>query len=124
MGQKLALLAVGGGLGALARYGLAGLVQRGFTTFPMGTAVVNMLGCFLIGLVWAVTAERFAVLPNVRVALLVGFLGAFTTFSTYVLETSDLIGDSEYLLAGLNVAGQNVIGVVAFFLGLALGRLI
>lgn len=123
MVQKLLWLALAGGLGTLARYGLGGLVQRWTgATFPWGTLSVNLLGCLLFGVVWAVAGERWVLRPELRLILLVGFMGAFTTFSTFVSETGQLLADSEWLLAAANVLLQNGMGLAMFFLGLAAGR--
>ena len=123
--QKLLWIALAGGLGAVARYGLAGVVQRmAGEGFPWGTAAVNVVGCLLFGVLWAAASERFALSGEVRTILLVGFLGAFTTFSTFVSETGQLIADREYLLAGGNLALQNVVGIGAFFGGMAVGRML
>ena len=123
--QKLSGIAVAGAAGALARYALAGAVQRGLgSTFPWGTAVVNILGCLLFGVVWAVTAERWSVSSEMRTIILVGFMGSFTTFSTFASETGRLLADSEYLLGAGNLMLQVVVGIGAVFLGLAIGRAI
>ncbi|MFW6132518.1 MAG: fluoride efflux transporter FluC [Planctomycetota bacterium] len=122
--QKLLLIALAGGLGTLARYGLGGLVQRwAGAGFPWGTAAVNMLGCFLIGAMWAMVGEHLALSGEARSVILIGFLGAFTTFSTFVGETGQLLADSEWLLAGGNILLQNTLGIIVFFLGLMAGRL-
>jgi fluoride exporter len=123
--QKLLLIAVAGGLGALSRYGLAGLVQRWTDSmFPWGTAVVNVVGCFVFGLLWVAMEERFSLSPETRVIVLTGFMGAFTTFSTYMFETQQLLEDSQYLAAFGNLGLQNVLGLAAVILGLTLGKLI
>ncbi len=123
--QKLLLIAVAGGFGALSRYGLAGLVQRWTDSmFPWGTAVVNIVGCFLFGMLWVALEERFPVTPETRVIVLTGFMGAFTTFSTYMFETQQLLEDSQYLAAFGNLALQNGVGLAAIILGLTLGKLI
>ena len=120
---KLLWLAVIGALGTLARYQLGGLVQRLYGgTFPLGTLVVNALGCFLFGLVWTLAEERLVISGEMRAIILIGFMGAFTTFSTYAYETSAMLRDAEWALAATNALTQNVLGVVAFFLGVALGR--
>ena len=121
--QKLLLLALAGGLGTLARYGLAGWVQRwAGADFPWGTAVVNVAGCFAFGMFWALASERWAIGGEVRAVVLVGFLGAFTTFSTFMSETGQLLMDSQWLIAGVNVLVQNAVGIAVFLLGLAVGR--
>ena len=121
--QKLLLIGMAGALGALARYLLGGLVQRyAGVTFPWGTFVVNISGAFLFGLVWSLVEQRLVISPEARVIVLSGFLGAFTTFSSFMFETSALIGDGQWELALLNVGGQIVLGLTAMFLGLAAGR--
>lgn len=126
MFQKLLLIAVAGALGTLARYGMTGAVQNVLgKDFPWGTVSVNLLGCLLFGVVWGLTMEsRLTVSPEVRIILLVGFMGGFTTFSSFGFEAAKLLEDSEWLLALWYMALQNVGGLVAMFVGLALGRLV
>ena len=122
--EKLLLLAIAGGCGALARYGLAGVVQRlGGTGFPVGTLAVNILGCFLFGIVRAIAAERMALSPDLRIILLTGFLGSFTTFATFMSETYQLLAVSQWTAALGNLAITNVSGLAVFLLGLAVGRM-
>jgi CrcB protein len=115
---------VGGFLGANARYATGLLSQRLFGTgFPYGTLAANLLGSFLLGFVLAFLAER--ALPfshELRLAVAVGFLGAFTTFSTYQFESHALLDDGQWLLAFLNLFGSLAAGLVAVRLGLLLGR--
>jgi CrcB protein len=114
-----------GGLGALARYGMTGLVQRLLGTgFPYGTFVVNMLGSFLFGLIWSLAEGRLVLTPQTRTILLTGFMGAFTTFSTFMYETGGLMQDSQWTLAFGNVALQIIVGLICLFAGLALGQLL
>jgi len=125
MVAKLLWLSGAGALGTLARYGLAGLVQRLHESgFPWGTLAVNTLGCFLFGIVWALAEERLVIGGETRLIALVGFMGAFTTFSTYAFETSAMLRDAEWLLAAANVLSQNLLGVLCFFLGAAVGRIV
>jgi len=125
MWVKLLYIAVGGALGALARYGLSGVVQRiGGTGFPWGTAVVNVLGCFIFGVIWSVAANRWTVGGDTRAILFVGFLGAFTTFSTFVSESGQLMADGEWLYGMGNILLQVVAGLGVFFLGMIAGRTI
>ncbi|MCW5862593.1 MAG: CrcB family protein [Anaerolineae bacterium] len=123
--QKPLLIGLAGALGALARYSLGGLVQRysGFT-FPVGTLVVNLLGTFLFGFIWALVEQRLVVSVETRVIILSGFLGAFTTFSSFMFETSTLVGDGQWGFAALNLTTQIILGLLAMFLGLAAGRAI
>lgn len=122
--QKILLIGLAGACGALARYGLGGLVQRySGATFPWGTLVVNILGSFLFGFIWSLVEQRLVISPEARIIILSGFLGAFTTFSSFMFETSSLMGEGQWLLAGLNIGGQILFGLTAMFLGLAAGRL-
>lgn len=121
--MKLLLIALAGGFGTLARYGLSGLVQRMTgATFPWGTFVVNVAGCFLFGLVWSLLEERLAVAGQWRAIVLIGFMGAFTTFSSFAYDSAGLMRDAQWGLAALNVIGQNALGLACLFLGLAAGR--
>ena len=121
--QQLGWLAVAGAAGTLCRYGLGSLVQRYCgTAFPWGTLAVNALGCFLFGLVWMLAEERLIISGPTRFIILTGFMGAFTTFSTFAFETSAFLRDAEWLPAVANLFGQNVLGLVCVFLGLIVGR--
>jgi CrcB protein len=123
--QKLIYLAIAGGAGTLARYGLAGIVQRYYgASFPWGTAIVNVGGCFLFGLVWAISVDRGVISSEMRTVLLIGFLGSFTTFSTFASETGQLLADAELLMACGNMVFQVVAGIGFLFLGIAIGRTI
>ncbi len=124
--QKLVLIAIAGGLGTLARYGLSGLVQHASkdALFPWGTFAVNASGCLVFGLLWTVMNERISIGYETRTVILVGFMGAFTTFSTFIFDTGQLLDDSQWLLALGNVALQNVVGLTALFVGLSIGRFI
>ena len=123
--HRLLLLALAGGLGAMARYGLSGLVQRySGTTFPWGTLAVNILGCFVFGVIWAVATERMAMSPEVRTIILVGFLGSFTTFATFMSESHRLLADAQWLPALGNILITNLTGLGVFILGLAVGRVV
>jgi fluoride exporter len=123
--QKLAWLAVAGALGTLARYGLAGLAQRvSGASFPWGTLTVNLLGCFLTGLLWALFEGRWPVSGQTRAILLIGFMGAFTTFSAFMLETGELVREAEWIPAVANVVMQNGFGFLALLAGAMLGRML
>jgi len=122
--QKLAWLALAGALGTLARYGLAGFVHRiDGASFPWGTVTVNLTGCFLAGLLWTLFENRWPVSGEIRTLVLVGFMGAFTTFSSLILETGELLGSGEWMRAAVNMAIQNGLGLVALVAGTALGRM-
>jgi CrcB protein len=123
--EKLLLLAIAGSLGALARYGLTGVVQRwSGSAFPWGTMAANILGCFAFGILWALAVERMAMSPEVRVILLTGFLGSFTTFATFMSETYQLMAAAQYLAAMGNLLLTTLSGLGVFLLGLAVGRVV
>jgi CrcB protein len=111
-------VAVGGALGAVARYGLSGWVQSvAGGTFPWGTLVVNLLGCFLLGFAFRVL-QLSAVSPALRGAVTVGFLGAFTTFSTFSLEAVGLLQEERWARAVGYVGGSVALGLAALVAGL------
>jgi CrcB protein len=116
-------IALAGSLGALARYGLDGWIsRRAPSSFPWGTFAVNVSGSFLLGLVFVVMTERFRPDPWLRSAVTIGFFGAYTTFSTFSLETYRLVEDGAYGLAIANVVGSMAAGVTAVYAGVVLGR--
>jgi CrcB protein len=121
--DRYLLVAVFGAAGAVSRYAVDGWVT-GLTRaqFPWGTLVINIVGSFALGVLVEVTTSRLLPHPNWRVALGIGFLGAFTTFSTFAYESVKLAEDSAYALAFLNVAGTVVVGLAAAFAGLQVGR--
>ena len=115
---KWVYLLIGGLVGTAARYGLAGFVsQRASAGFPWGTLAVNLIGCFVVGFLDIIFEKKFLLSPNYRILLMTGFCGAFTTFSTLMLETSNLLKENEFLYAFGNVAISFGIGFVAFKLG-------
>ncbi len=123
--MKIILLAIAGVLGTLARYWLGGFVQRAYGgVFPWGTYAVNMAGCFLFGVVWTMAEERLLISGEARTIILIGFMGAFTTFSSFIFETDRLLKDSQWALAAGNIALQNVSGIAFLMLGIALSRLL
>ena len=115
-------LIAGGALGTWMRYAMSGWAYRQFGwTFPIGTLLVNALGCFAIGLLWGI-AENMPVSPNIRVFLFTGILGGYTTFSTYALETMNLIRDGETRMAMLNLFGSVLLGILLVFAGFFLSK--
>ena len=111
-------LCMGSVVGGVSRYVLAGLVYKFFgSNFPYGTLAVHLSGCFLIGFLNALAEVKFLLNPNARILLMVGFCGAFTTFSTLILETVNLLKDGELLKAILNGMGSFVFGLFLFYLG-------
>lgn len=111
-------IAVAGAAGALARYGLDGLItRRAPSAFPWGTLAVNLSGCFLLGFVFTLTTEQLTTAPWLRSAVTIGFLGAYTTFSTWSFETYRLVEDGALGLAAANALGSLAAGLVAVYLG-------
>ena len=118
--MTLAYVALGGALGALARYGISGWVyDRLGENFPWGTLIVNLVGCLALGMVirWL---QVSAVSPEVRPFLTIGVLGAFTTFSTFSYETVALLQEGQWLRAGLYMGGSVALGLIAMVAGMAL----
>lgn len=117
-------IAVGGAVGAALRYLISGWTYAILGTgFPWGTLVVNLIGSFLIGLLWQLFADA-AVSPNTRILILTGGLGAFTTFSTFALESLNLFRDGDIELGLANVLVSNLLGIALVFLGIIVGRLV
>jgi CrcB protein len=115
---RAGLIFLAGGVGSVLRYLLAGWSQRLLTgAFPLGTLVVNLTGCLLIGFLSAAFADRLLIREEYRIALMVGLLGGFTTFSTFGLETFALLNDGQFARAAANVALQAGVGVTAVWLG-------
>ncbi len=92
-------------------------------SLPWGTAIVNVLGCLVFGLVWGVSENRMGLQPEHRLIVLVGFVGSFTTFSTFIFEVGMQVRDNQWFAVLGNMVGQNVVGVMALVAGLALSRL-
>ncbi len=123
MWQKVCYLALAGALGTLMRYWLAGFVHRlASTAFPLGTAVVNIIGCLFFGLVWALLNLRLNVPIQIKMVMFIGFFGAFTTFSTFAFETAQLFEDSQWFWAFGNLFLQNGLGLLAMIAGLTIGK--
>lgn len=118
----LVWLALAGALGTLARYALSWVAAELFgTAYPWGTLLVNSLGCFLFGLAWSLTDTRLATPPAVRLVILTGFMGAFTTFSTYIFDSASRLADAPGL-AVTNLLLSNVLGLLLLLAGMEIGR--
>ncbi len=119
---KIIMVAVGGAAGALCRYGLCGLVSRLYNSqFKLETIVVNLVGCFLMGVVVSAVHDRVDISDSVKILILTGFLGAFTTFSTYTLESVRYIEQDQYLLALWNIVISTVISIPLLIAGMKVG---
>lgn len=122
---KILGLAIAGALGTLARYALAGTVHRmNASIFPWGTLAVNLTGCFLAGLLWSLFENRWPVASETRAIIMIGFMGAFTTFSAFILETGELARAAQWLAAATNIAAQNGLGFIGLMAGIMLGRMV
>jgi fluoride exporter len=125
---NITLIGIAGGLGAIARYSTGLLIIRYLPEehFPWATFTINMLGCLLFGLIFAATQTTTQydpeTLARIRMVLLTGFMGAFTTYSTYAFQSAIFLQDAKYGLAIGNIAGQTIIGLLAIFAGLYLGK--
>lgn len=119
---KLLLLLGGGALGTFFRYLISGLSHKYTdTVFPWGTLVVNVTGAFLIGLIWGAFEER-GISPQIRTFIFVGFLGGFTTFSTFALETMNLFKEGAFKLGFVNILANNLLCIVLVFGGFFLAK--
>ena len=116
-------VAILGGVASVLRVIVIDFVQgQHSSTFPYGTLVVNALGCFIFGLVWALFEKRVDWHPEIKLVIMAGFAGAFTTYSTYAFETWQLIEKSQYVLAAANMLTQTVLGIGLVFVGVIFGR--
>jgi CrcB protein len=121
--SKWFLLIVTGSAGTIARYVLSSTINSAIgTRFPFGTLVVNLVGCFIMGFLVELNENKFHLAPEVKLFLLIGFLGAFTTFSSFIAETADLVQRGAFILAFGNVLCSVAAGFVLFSLGVWLGK--
>ena len=121
--MRILLIALFGAAGTLARYGLQGLVQiKMGSTFPYGTLVVNLTGCFLLGLIGQFTLNRIIVPPEWRMAIAIGFFGGYTTFSSFGWETAKMLEAGEWLWASTYVAASVVLGLFLSVAGIRLAN--
>jgi CrcB protein len=122
---KLLNLAIGGMTGTIARYVFSGAMYRLCgTNFPYGTFAVNITGCLLLGIFIGVSDRKWLLDPNARILLMVGFCGAFTTFSTRIVETANMLKDGEIVKAFSNIFLSVVIGIIILGFGMFIGEAI
>lgn len=121
--MQLALIAIFGAVGTLARYGLQGLVQvRAGSAFPYGTLLINLTGCFFLGLIGQFTMNRVVLPADWRVAITVGFFGGYTTFSSFGWETAKMSEDGEWLRASAYVGASVLAGLALSIAGIRLAN--
>lgn len=120
--MRIALLIVFGIAGTLSRYWMQGFVQQRIaSTFPNGTLVVNLSGCFLLGIIAQYAVSHLSVPPDWRTAITVGFIGSFTTFSTFIFEMAKMLEDGEWMRGSIYVVASVVGGLIAVIAGMRIG---
>ena len=120
---QIILISFGGAIGALSRYTLSNVISKGYgTNFPLGTLAVNLVGCFAIGIIWQISEEHIPISNNAKLFFFVGLLGAFTTFSTYGLESLHLFKSGDITGAVTNILLNNILGIFLVILGAILTK--
>ena len=123
--EKLLSVAIGGAAGAMARYGTVVAYQRfAPSSFPLAILTVNVLGSLLFGLVWAYAEDRDWVSENMRLLVLTGFMGSFTTFSTFAFDEAMFLRGGSWAIFGANLLISNAAALAAVFVGFRVGKLI
>ncbi|MBI9051998.1 MAG: fluoride efflux transporter CrcB [Anaerolineaceae bacterium] len=123
--EKFLFISLGAMFGANARYWLGDwAAQKWGTAFPYGTLIINLSGSLILGFFLTIATERFLIDPRIRMMVVVGFLGAYTTFSTYTMESFNLMFHGQWLYGLLNLLGSTLLGVLAIGLGVSLGKLL
>ena len=116
-------MALGGAIGSVSRYVLSTIVFRAWgSLLPAGTFIVNLIGCMAFGAIVGAAEQRVVLTPEARAFLLAGVLGGFTTFSTYAFESVALMQDGQFVVAGLNVVGQVLAGLLGLWVAYAISR--
>jgi CrcB protein len=123
--EKILWISIGAVLGANLRYWVGDwAAQRFGSGFPYGTMLVNLTGSFLLGLLVSLTLEHFIIDPRLRILLTIGFLGSYTTFSTYAYESVTLISQGQWGLGIFNLFGSTLLGALFAALGIWLGKIL
>ncbi len=123
--SRYMMIAIGGAIGAMARYQVAAVIQARIPVgFPYGTFVVNVTGCLIMGFATALLTERLVVHPNWRYLIPIGFVGAYTTFSTFELEIFRAMTEGAWAVAGANVVASVVAGYLALWAGFVAARVL
>ena len=123
--KNLLLVGLGGGIGSIARY----LCQKWFSEnyphpFPWGTFLVNLFGCFLIGIIYAASEKSAAVSPHTRLLLITGFCGGFTTFYTFAFENMSLLRSGDFLYFSIYIVASVALGIAGVFAGVVIMKLL
>jgi len=122
---KFVNLVIGGAAGTVARYLLGGAVYKLMGTgFPYGTLIVNISGCFILGILASLSEKKFMLGPDARMLLMIGFCGAFTTFSTLIFETDSLVRNGQMIRAFGNIFASVILGFILFRAGTFIGETI
>lgn len=122
---NILVVAAGGSIGAVSRYLVSTWAAERFGAgFPYGTLIVNVVGCFIIGIFMTMTTERFIINPYWRLLITVGFVGGLTTFSSFSYETFRLLEDADMMMAFYNIALNLALGFFATWLGIGAARLV
>ena len=121
MMKNLMWVGLGGGVGSIARYLLQRWVNNFYVySFPLATFLVNIAGCLLIGILYALAEKTNVLTPATRLLLITGLCGGFTTFSTFAFENTDLLRTGNYFVFALYAAGSVLVGILAVFIGSAI----
>jgi CrcB protein len=123
--KNFLLVGLGGGVGSMARY----ICQKWFSenypySFPWGTFVVNLIGCFLIGIIYAASEKSSALTPQTRLLLITGFCGGFTTFSTFAFENMNLLRSGDFLYFSIYIVASVALGIAGVFAGITTMKLL
>jgi len=123
--KNILLVGFGGGIGSIARYLCQKYLYEWYPNpFPLGTFLVNILGCFLIGLVYGLSEKGNLLTPEWRMLLTTGFCGGYTTFSTFAFDNVNLLKNNDFLYFGLYTGGSVIFGISFTFFGMAIFKLI
>ncbi len=121
--EKILFIALGGAFGALSRFGFGLLFQRILSEFPLSILFVNIFGSFMFGFVWSFSARHAWVTDDLRDALLIGFLGSLTTFSTFAFNNLQMALSGNWLQLAMNIVISNIVGITAVWVGIQLGKI-